>query len=253
MRALISDVHANLEALEAVRDDIASRGIQEVICLGDVVGYGPNPLECIELVEELCSLSILGNHDQGVLFDPSDFNGVALEAIMWTREEMEKKSSPRRDYFDLMSHAPTKKLEGDVLYVHGSPYDPTNEYVKPEYCYELRRMDRMWSRFQGLCFCGHTHLPTIFSFDGENYRCDEAAEIPAGKFRIEAGRKLLINVGSVGQPRDSDKRACYLVWDEESGEAEFVRVEYDVGKTVAKIEENPYLDVSLSKRLQLGR
>ncbi len=253
LRALISDVHANIEALLAVANDIRSRGVEEVYNLGDVVGYGPNPLECIDQIESLCTLSILGNHDQGVLFDPGDFNGVALDAIMWTRDEMEAKSSARRDYFDLMSHAPTKKVDGDVMYVHGSPYNPTNEYVKPEYSYERKRMDRMWQRFEWLCFCGHTHLPSIFTFDGEAYHCREAADLEDGKFRIERGCKQIINVGSVGQPRDGDTRACYLVWDDESGNAEYVRVEYDLQATIAKIEANPHLDISLSKRLALGR
>jgi len=258
LRAIISDIHANLEALRAVVADIGERGVEEVICLGDVVGYGPNPLECIELVEKTCLFTVLGNHDEAVLFDPSGFNEVALRTIYWTREQMEAGRTSDYDYFDFVGdlQATTKKEHGNALYVHGSPRKPTHEYMKPEYASdsdEGKRMDASWKRFAQHAFCGHTHLPGYFSFDGTSYHWTESTDLPEGKFRIEPDCKRLINVGSVGQPRDSDARACYLLWDDESHDAEYVRVPYDFSVTVEKIKAIPELHERLWKRLKVGR
>jgi len=139
-RAIISDIHSNLEALEAVLKDIDSQGITEIYCLGDIVGYGPNPRECIDLVMQRCKVCLLGNHDQGALFDPEGFNVGAEKAIFWTREQLEEhhgnpaESLKRWDY---LGERPRIHKEGPIVYVHGSVRNPLNEYVFPEDIYSF--------------------------------------------------------------------------------------------------------------------
>ena len=131
-RALISDIHGNFEALAAVLDKIKSLDIDEIICLGDIIGYGPDPLACLDAVIDNCKLTILGNHDQAAVFDPQGFNPVALRAIYWTRDQLEDdrngiEQCNRR--WDFLGELPRRHDEGQFLFVHGSPRDPTNEYV----------------------------------------------------------------------------------------------------------------------------
>ena len=126
-RALISDVHANLEALTAVLADIRSQNISEIYCLGDIVGYGPNPCECLDEVIRLAQVTILGNHDQATLFDPDGFNPVALQAVYWTREQLESANgSPSQinRRWDFLGELPRTHDEGEFLFVHGSPREP---------------------------------------------------------------------------------------------------------------------------------
>ena len=150
-RALISDVHANLEALTAVLEDIRQQGITEIYCLGDIVGYGPNPCECLDEVMKLSQVTILGNHDQATLFDPDGFNPVALQAVYWTREQLESSNgSPTQinKRWDFLGERPRTHTEGDFLFVHGSPREPTNEYVFPEDVYNHRKMDALFARVE---------------------------------------------------------------------------------------------------------
>lgn len=247
-RALISDIHGNQEALQAVLDDINQLDIKEVYCLGDVVGYGPNPRECVDLCMNL-PLSILGNHDQAAIFDPDGFNPVALRAIYWTREELEARggnpaeNSRRWDYLGEM---PRSKTEGNKLFVHGSPRDPTNEYVFPEDVYNERKMDSLFSRFDQYCFQGHTHIPGVF-LQGRDFISPDECNY---EYTL-TGDKVMVNVGSVGQPRDGDARSCYVILTED--QLTFRRVEYDLEKTISKIYENPELDKLLGDRLRDGR
>ena len=132
-QALISDIHGNLEALNAVLADINSQSIDEIICLGDVVGYGPNPIECLEIVMKKAKLTILGNHDQATVFDPNGFNPIAMRAILWTREELGKGNSKAvNKRWDFINDLPRSHQMDKTLFVHGSPCDATNEYVFPE-------------------------------------------------------------------------------------------------------------------------
>ena len=164
-RALISDIHANLEALEAVLADISSIGVQRIMCLGDVIGYGPNPIQCLDRVMKICDLTILGNHDQATLFDPDGFNPIALRAIYWTREQLDSYGSPsQRDArWDFLGALPRRQDEGRWSFVHGSPRDPTNEYVFPENVTDRNKMESLFTRFDQYCFQGHTHMPGVFT------------------------------------------------------------------------------------------
>ncbi|MFV1965166.1 MAG: metallophosphoesterase [Pirellulaceae bacterium] len=248
-RALISDIHANLEALQAVMQDIHAQGVDEISCLGDIVGYGPNPCECLDRVIAACQVTILGNHDQAALFDPEGFNPVALQAVYWTREQLETGAgSPaavnRR--WDFLGELPKTHSEGNYLFVHGSPRDPTNEYVFPEDVYNQRKMDALFGRIERYCFAGHTHIPGVFTVDREFLSPEDVS----CEYRL-GNRQVMINVGSVGQPRDNDPRACYAIVDDDV--VRFRRIDYDVETAVRKIHNVPDLDNMLGDRLRTGR
>lgn len=244
--ALVSDIHGNLEAIRAVLDDIADQNIDRTFCLGDIIGYGPNPRECIDEVRNL-DLCILGNHDQGALFDPEGFSGTAERAIYWTRAQLEDKTdqeNPQRWQF--LSELPRVVRDNKVLFVHGSARAPLSEYVFPEDIYNPKKMDSLFALVQTQCFQGHTHVPGIFTPD---HHFISPSEID-GKFPVR-DQKLIINVGSVGQPRDLDSRSCYVVWDEET--IEYRRVSYPIDITRQKIKEIDDLDDFLGDRLEEGR
>jgi len=250
-RAIVSDIHGNLDALEAVLADIEAQEITQIYCLGDIIGYGPNPRECIDRVIQF-DLCVLGNHDQGALFDPEGFSSGAERAIFWTREQLERvdedadqqNGNVRR--WDYLCELPRTYREGSLLFVHGSARNPLNEYVFPEDVYNTRKMEKIFSLIQGHCFQGHTHVPGVFTEDG---RFASPSEL--GNRYLLSEPKSMINVGSVGQPRDADNRASYVVLDGQT--VEFRRVEYDVEKTVAKIFAIPELDNFLGERLREGR
>jgi predicted phosphodiesterase len=261
LKAIISDIHANLEALEAVLADIKSQGIESIYCLGDVVGYGPNPRECIDRVMS-CRLCLLGNHDQGALFDPEGFNAGAERAIFWTRKMLESgdpKENERR--WEFLGELPRLHREPGFLFVHGSARNPLNEYVFPEDIYNQRKMERIFGLVDQYCFQGHTHIPGVFTED-LNFLAPEEIDF---NYTL-GGQKVLVNVGSVGQPRNGDNRASYVVLDDHaasggngagSGSAGttvvFKRVDYDFERTIAKIYEIPELDNFLGDRLRDGR
>ncbi|MDA0835672.1 MAG: metallophosphoesterase family protein [Planctomycetota bacterium] len=248
MIAIISDIHGNLEALEAVLADIKQRDITTIYCLGDIVGYGPNPRECIDLVMDF-PLCLLGNHDQGALFDPEGFNAGAERAIFWTRKMLESGEPRKNEHrWEFLGELPRMKREGDYLYVHGSARNPLNEYVFPEDIYNQRKMERIFALVDKYCFQGHTHIPGVFT---ENLNFVSPTEINE---HYQLGeQKVLVNVGSVGQPRDGDNRSCYVILDQDKKTLQYIRVDYDFGKTSAKIYDIPDLDNFLGDRLKDGR
>ena len=280
-RALISDIHANLEALEVVLDDIKAQGITEVFCLGDIIGYGPNPRECIDLVRENCKVTLLGNHDQGAMFDPDGFNIGAERAIFWTREQLEncQDRANKEKRWDFLSELPRTYRSDPFLFVHGSPRNPLSEYIFPEDIYNHRKMERLFQLVERYCFQGHTHVPGIFTESFQFYAPEEIDN----EYTLGEG-KLLINVGSVGQPRDGDPRACYVVLDDGQpardsdefaitsaggGEIDasqtldlpalgpiritYRRLTYDFEKTIRKIYDISELEPFLGDRLRQGR
>jgi predicted phosphodiesterase len=249
MKAIISDIHSNLEALTAVLADIASHEVEAIYCLGDVVGYGPNPRECLERVMEDCQVCILGNHDQASMWDPREFNPTAEKAAFWTRKELDapirnRDAAERR--WEYLAERPLKLKEQDFLFVHGSPRNPLNEYIFPEDIYNQRKMDGIFALVERYCVQGHTHNPGIFTDRFEFYSPDEIDYT----YKLD-GHKTLINVGSVGQPRDRDWRACYVLLDGDT--IYYRRVEYDVQTTMRKIKEIAELDDFLGDRLRDGR
>jgi len=251
MKAVISDIHGNLEALNAVLKDIASRRIQEVVCLGDVVGYGPNPRECLELLLK-CRPALKGNHEHALLYDPDGFNEKAEAAILWTRDQLNDAASYDRDrnyeLWDFLGALEDAVRLDGVLFVHASPVDPVMEYVLPRDAADAVKMKRLFSAFtEELCLCGHTHVPGVFLPD---CRFLTPKELPGGQF-IRDGRRAILNVGSVGQPRDGDPRASYVTFDRTA--VWFHRVPYDYRKTQEKIRLIPALPAMLADRLEKGR
>jgi diadenosine tetraphosphatase ApaH/serine/threonine PP2A family protein phosphatase len=248
VKAIISDIHSNLEALQAVLKDVEAQGVDEIYCLGDVVGYGPNPRECVDLVMK-CKVVLLGNHDQGAMFDPDGFNASAERAIFWTRAQLESTSEPRtirERRWDFLAERPRTHRENGFLFVHGSARNPLNEYIFPEDIYNQRKMERIFALVERYCFQGHTHVPGIFT---ENLQFHSPEDVDL-VYKLD-GRKTLCNVGSVGQPRDGNPRACYVLLDSDS--IRYRRVEYDVDTTIKKIYAIPELENFLGDRLREGR
>ncbi len=253
--AVISDIHSNLSALQAVLDDIDSRKADDIICLGDVVGYGPNPRECLDLIIQRCKVCLCGNHDQAVFYEPSNFNVAAETACYWTRRQLGtgyRRHQPQ-ETMGVPGQAPLRYDEIDqMLFVHGSPRRPVNEYLFPEDAYSnpsklIQNFERMNGR--QACFVGHTHVPGIFYDDPYFEPPDELTE--PFHYEICEFERAIINVGSVGQPRDRDPRASYVMITDER--VEFIRVEYNVEQTAGLIRENPDLDAFLAERLVDGR
>jgi diadenosine tetraphosphatase ApaH/serine/threonine PP2A family protein phosphatase len=253
MIAIISDVHANLEALSAVLADARRQGASAIYCLGDVVGYGPDPRECVDAVMG-CQVVIMGNHDQGALFDPPGFSPVAERAIFWTRAQLEASSDSRQareKRWEFLAERPRSHREDGYLFVHGSARNPLNEYVFPEDVYNQRKMERIFALVERYCFQGHTHVPGVFVEQAPDdlYQFHSPEEV-GHSWRLD-GRKTLCNVGSVGQPRDGDPRACYVLLDSDT--IRFRRVEYDLEATIKKIYSIPDLENFLGDRLRKGQ
>lgn len=249
MWAAISDIHGNLEALEAVLADLAKHAVSRIYCLGDVLGYGPNPVECLEHATKW-NMVLLGNHDQAAMFNPDGFGANAERAILWTRGVLE--SSGRDDLWDFLAARPRSHKEGEFLFVHGTPRNTLNEYLFPEDVHNDRKMKQIGSLISNFCLNGHSHVPGVYTEPdkGDGVWDFTPPEGLPGFHRLD-GRKTVINVGSVGQPRDLDWRACYVLID--GWDVSFHRVEYDVEKTVKKIYAVPELANFLGDRLREGR
>jgi diadenosine tetraphosphatase ApaH/serine/threonine PP2A family protein phosphatase len=249
--AIISDIHANLDALEAVLSDLDAQGIDDVVCLGDVVGYGPRPLECVDLVMGRCRFTLLGNHEEALVHGAYGFHLRAARAIDWTRDQLKPgmfSGLQVRRRWEWLASLPLRHEAGPDLFIHGSPRQPTQEYLL---AHEVgfgptEKYEEVFAAFERLLLCGHTHLPAVITDD---YAATTSAEL-GDRFVLAPGRKAIINVGSVGQPRDKDPRACYAVVD--GDEVRWRRVAYDVKAAQARFAGIEMLDASLADRLATG-
>jgi predicted phosphodiesterase len=257
MFAVISDVHSNLEALTAVLADIEKRGIKTIYCLGDVIGYGPDPTECLDLIIEKTKWCVLGNHDYAAFYEPTNFNYAAEQASFWTREvleaEKEKHSCDRRwNFLGALPMRRTLKTKlgasaATIDFVHASPRRPINEYIFPDDVYTNPVKVRvLFERVRHICFVGHTHLPGVFLDEPDFYLPEELGDV----YPIVEDEKAIINIGSVGQPRDKDNRSSYAYVDE--NQVHFVRLEYDLQTTMKKIKAIRRLDNFHAERLREG-
>lgn len=267
--ALISDIHSNLSALETVLADIDRRGVDRILSLGDIVGYGPDPKECVDLVATRCEWSLMGNHDFGVLYEPTNFNASAEAAAYWTRRQLEPPkhangnadASYDRDEavrrWDFLGQLRVRVQFGPFLCVHGSPRRPINEYIFPEDPLNAsKKLRDIFARMKPsrVCLVGHTHVPGVFTDDPDFL---PAAEMTDGMYTFSDQDPVIVNPGSVGQPRDLDPRASYAIL--ETGEnfepqsVQFLRLDYDIERTVAKIAAIDDLNNWLGERLLEGR
>ncbi len=237
--AVLSDIHANLAALDAVCDDLPT--VDEVWVLGDIVGYGPQPNEVIRRLQELGAKAVIGNHDGAAIgtVDASWFNPDAAAAIRWTASVLDGTSTA------YLAKLPQVQREGELTAVHGSPRQPIWEYIT-DAGIASANLDAFSTRH---CLYGHTHLPVIYRADGSRMTVVPATTGTA--ITVDA-RRSLMNPGSVGQPRDGNPDASYLLLDLAAGRAEFRRVPYDVALTQRLMRE---LDLPrwLIERLPLGR
>ena len=258
MFAIISDIHSNIEALTVVLADIEERGIKTIYCLGDIVGYGPNPRECLDLIIEKTERCVLGNHDCAVLYEPTNFNFGAEQAIFWTRRELENSNdrTERNKRWEFLGELPMRrtmklKLGGSNLAIdllHASPRKPINEYIFPDDVYSNSAKVRvLFDRVEHVCFVGHTHLPGVFLDEPDFYLPDELG----GVYPIVENEKAIVNIGSVGQPRDKDNRSSYVYVEE--NKVNFVRLEYDYKTMIEKIKAVEQLDDFQADRLREGR
>ena len=239
--ALISDIHGNLEAWTAVLEDIERQRVDRIHCLGDVVGYGSEPAACLKLVNKTCDIKLMGNHEYVILgLEPPDsYTQVARLSAEWTRGQLAD-----QDFMSIADFETDHSLD-DIYLVHASPFEPQRWH----YVLSLDEASEAFERLDGrLCFHGHSHVPLIFS------------EVPDGPPRERVGHsfvpdsetRYLINIGSVGQPRDNDPRACYVTFDTEGEDVIYHRVEYDIETAQNKMAQACLPDI-LIDRLAVGR
>jgi predicted phosphodiesterase len=240
--AIIADIHANLSAFQAVLQDIRSNGgADEIWCLGDIVGYGPQPNECIELVKKYCAICVPGNHDLAAIgkLDLSFFNPAAAESCQWTAAQLNVMN------VRYLEDLPGEGAEiGDFMLVHGSPSNHMLEYI-----ISAGIADKNFAYFSNkFCLVGHSHVPAAFKLEGS---ITQSIHLTVGIGLVMHAHRMIVNPGSVGQPRDGDPRASYAIYDSEGMMLRLYRVEYNISATQDKMMQAG-LPVPLVTRLEKG-
>lgn len=297
--AILSDLHGNWPALSVAVADAERRGARRFVCLGDMVGYGAKPRECVVEMMRLTAhapdafpvkqahsssgvalgtepearsgsapgsapgsengggrlpgVCLLGNHEFAMMTTAEDFNPSARKAIDWTREAFDQgvDADEGLEIWDFMGALQPKVVEGRVMYAHGSPRDPVREYMLPRDIKDQAKMRANFALMSArVCFVGHSHVPAIYYEDGRFYR-PRTTEGPYDLGTDLESSKAIVNVGSVGQPRDGDPRLSYALFDGQS--LTFVRLEYDIAAAQAEIRAVPDLPDYLADRLAVGR
>jgi len=237
--AILGDIHGNLDALDVVLQCIEKEKVDEIACVGDIVGYAAEPSACVRRIRELDCHVVAGNHDYAVLgkTDVSCFNPDALRSILWTKEHL------TRDDLDWLDGLPLTVEHEDFTLAHGTLHSPEYfDYIQTIYDAQLS-FERLDSR---VCFLGHSHVPvTFFDVNPIIYKLDS-------QIKLMPDQKALVNVGSVGQPRDQNPLAAYAVYDSESEVVEITRVEYDIAAAADKIRQVGLPDFN-AERLYVGR
>ena len=238
---IIADIHSNLESLESVLAALKDKGVDEYVCVGDIVGYGADPKDCLQIAREICKMTVAGNHDHGAtgLLNLDYFNPEAKDAVLWTKEQLNEEE------LSYLKNLELAQKGDDFLIVHATPLSPG----KWDYITSTFTARRNFKGFEEkICFVGHSHVPIVFSMDIERGRCNYAF---ATKTRIADGGRYIINVGSVGQPRDGNPLASFAVYDTDASEVEINRVEYDIETAQKKIIDAG-LPQGLASRLSSG-
>ncbi len=242
--SILSDIHSNLEALETTLNFISAQEVDKILFLGDIVGYGANPSECIEIAKKEFDISLLGNHDSAAIdmTNINYFNDLAKAAILWT------KSVLRQTDKMFLARLPLKNDGGIFFAVHSTP-------KSPELWDYILKCDDAIGNFNyfstDVCFIGHSHVPAIFCESGEQIDVIIPYEENSFSYRLARNKRYIVNVGSVGQPRDRDPRGCFTVFDSETRYLIFYRFDYDIEKAQRKILSSS-LPPFLAHRLRLG-
>ena len=259
-RAVISDIHGNFVAFEAALADCKAQNVDEIVCLGDVCGYGPQPIACVDRAREPCRWVLCGNHVAALFMGtPIAFNKFARDAIEYHRRIMRPhwySFSVTTRRWKWLENLLASRSEGDVLYVHASPRDPLLEYVEESDFADMgfgptQKAQEIFEKFERLSFCGHSHRPGVV---GQDYRWFKPHELTNMSYRLQPGTKTLVNVGSIGQPRDNNPDGCYVIYDDEEKNQTitFKRVKYDVKKAQERFKDIPELHEKLWRRLETG-
>lgn len=256
IRAIVSDIHGNTEAFRAVLKDIKEQGAHDLVCLGDTVGYGPNPVASLGMLRRHATWSLCGNHDAAVFMAHAvGFNEAAAKAVAFHRRIM------RPGFFSLpgkvarwrwLENLPAQRIEDGVMYVHASPRDPIMEYVLEEDFQDMgfgpsQKVLEMFEAFDWLCFVGHSHRPGVATHE---YKWIKPGELEGMTYVLPKNEKTIVNIGAVGQPRDQNPDACYCLFDGEK--LRFRRVSYDIETTQRQIQAIPELEDRLALRLARG-
>jgi predicted phosphodiesterase len=239
--AVVSDIHSNLEALEAVEKAIDGVGVDAIYFVGDVVGYGPDPNACTMWIMENADIAVMGNHDAAALgeIDIENFNPNAKKAIMWNSDQMEGWA------FDYIKTLPMVASQNGVTVVHANPQEPESW----NYIFSLWDAERNFSYFESdFCFVGHSHQSVTVGMEESG----QVSVLPGDSFTVDAGTRYLINVGSVGQPRDGNPEACFGLLDTDKGIFAIHRAPYEFKITQEKMVKAG-LPKSLADRLAEGR
>lgn len=238
--AILGDIHANIDALNVVLDDCRAQGVTDYLCTGDIVGYNARPHECLEIVRGLGCPVVMGNHDHYVSSQQNleDFNPHAAAVIEWTRSQLTEEE------LEFLRSIPFVSTKMGITLVHATMDNPEGfGYVFDH----LQAEAHFTHQVTPVCFHGHTHCPMIYEKQiGAVYRID------AQDFKMPIGRKYFVNVGSVGQPRDGDPRAAYVLYDPKARVVRFRRLEYDVAAAQRKVLEAG-LPSRLADRLAVGQ
>jgi predicted phosphodiesterase len=250
--AVLSDVHSNLEALDAVLEDIQAYGVDAIYCLGDTIGYGADPVICLQRIQDNCENRLIGNHEHALLHpsERANMNEVAQKAIAWTNQQFSAEE------VEQIKQWPVIIKTSDCCLVHGSPDRPRAFY----YLVYKTQIERALSSFsEKICFFGHTHTPALIevsapdAFQEMQLVSDKkATEIEQAVFELEEQKRYLINVGSVGQPRDGDQRARWVLLSQDTTQVMFRYVPYNIEGAQKKIHEAKLPSI-LAERLQYGK
>lgn len=242
--AILSDIHSNYEALKEVLKYIEKNNISNIIICGDIIGYGPQPIECIDAVMSLGEKArvVLGNHDAVIVgkMDLKWFNDYARKSIELTQNYI------KRDHLVWFTNIQEKIVTKDFLIVHGSPKYPLKEYLLSE----MQYLDNLKETDNKVVFLGHTHIPMYFYIDDNEKPVGDFIK-PFAKVKINPQRKFFINPGSVGQPRDGNSMASFGVFDDEKMIFELIRLNYDI-KKVQKLMDEMGMPQLLIERLDMG-
>lgn len=239
--AIISDVHANLEALTSVMAEIDRLGARRIICLGDVVGYGGSPNECADIVRERCEVTLMGNHDAAVTgaMDVAYYYQGARDAIEWTRGQLADRN------YDWLYSLPYSWSDKDTAFYHAAPVMPSGFFYVVQEA-EAQPHIELAPKLKKVNFIGHAHLTLIFRLIN-----GQPAEVDASQVNTASDARFIVNVGSVGQPRDRDPRACFATWDDDTSRLEYHRVQYDIKKAAGRIVDAG-LEQKFAERLFIG-